>query len=257
MTVLENDANGGKRNIRIVISYDGTDFSGWQRQENTLRTVQGELEKALAKIHKHPVAVAGCGRTDAGVHARSQCANFYTDIAGMEAKRFIPALNSLLPADIRITQAEETAHSFHSRFDAISRTYRYFFVCGHQALPMERRYATQLWRIPDISLLNDYCRFLKGEFDCTVFASPADKSNSRFRYIYNAVFFVESNKLIFEIRANAFLWKMVRSIAGTLLFYEEQKTKPEDFYKIITSKNRKLAGPTLPPDGLFLWAVEY
>ena len=122
---------------------------------------------------------------------------------------------------------------------------------------MERRYALQLWRQPDIALLNDYCTFLKGEFDCTVFATPADKSNSRYRYIYNAFFFAESNKLVFEIRANAFLWKMVRSVAGTLLFYEEKKINQKEFCNIISSGNRKLAGPTLPPEGLFLWHVEY
>ena len=246
-----------ERNIRLIVAYDGTDFSGWQRQKKTERTVQGELEKALEKIHKHHITLTGCGRTDAGVHARGQFANFYTDIKRMEASRFIPALNSLLPQDIRIMDACEIADSFHARFDAQSRTYRYYFICGREALPMERRYALQLRRQPDISLLNDYCRFLKGEFDCTIFASPSDKSKSRFRYIYNALFFAEANKIIFEIRANAFLWKMVRSIAGTLFFYEEQKTSFKDFCIIISSGKRTLAGPTLPPEGLFLWQVEY
>ena len=245
------------RNIRLVIAYDGTDFSGWQRQRNSERTVQGELEKALQKIHKHHVTLTGCGRTDAGVHAKAQYANFYTGIESMEAARFIPALNSLLPHDIRVMGANEVDELFHSRFNAVSRTYRYFFICGRQALPMERRYALQLWRQPDIGILNSYCRFLKGEFDCTVFASPSDKSNSRFRYISNAYFFMDAGKLVFEITANAFLWKMVRSIAGTLLFYEEKNTSAEDFYKIAESGSRALAGPTLPPEGLFLWQVEY
>ena len=246
-----------KRNIRLIVAYDGTDFSGWQRQENNTRTVQGELENALKKIHKHHVAVTGSGRTDAGVHAKGQCAHFYTDIANMEACRFVPALNSILPKDIRVQEAIEAANSFHARFDALSRTYRYYFITGYQALPMERRYALQLWRQPDISLLNDYCRLLKGEFDCTVFASPSDKSKSRYRYIFNAFFFTELKKLVFEITANAFLWKMVRSIAGTLLFYEEKETSPKDFLKIISSGKRKLAGPTLPPEGLILWHIEY
>ena len=246
-----------ERNIRLIVAYDGTDFSGWQRQSNQERTVQESLENVLKKIHKHPVAVTGSGRTDAGVHAKGQCANFYTDISNMEAKRFIPAMNSLLPQDIRVLEACEAVNSFHARFDALSRTYRYFFITTRQALPMERRYALQLWRQPDISLLNHYCCFLRDEFDCTVFASPGDKSNTRYRYIFNASFFTESNKLVFEIRANAFLWKMVRSIAGTLLFYEEKKTSPDDLFKIITSGKRALAGPTLPPEGLILWNVEY
>ena len=246
-----------RRNIRLVVAYDGTAFSGWQRQKKNERTVQEELEKALEKIHKHHVAITGSGRTDAGVHARGQCANFYTDIARMEARRFIPALNGLLPKDIRIMDACEAHDSFHARFEARSRTYRYFFICGRRALPMESRFALQLWRQPDIALLNDYCRFLRGEFDCTVFACPGDKSNSRYRYIFNTLFFTESKRLVFEITANAFLWKMVRSIAGTLLFYEEQKITPGEFYSIITSGKRELAGPTLPPEGLFLWDITY
>jgi len=265
--ILSQPAKG--RNILLTIAYDGTDFSGWQRQDGSgnkngnakqkspQRTVQGEIEVALKKIHKHPVALAGCGRTDAGVHAKAQAANFYTDIANMEAGRFVPALNGLLPQDLRITEARETSPEFHARFDALSRTYRYFFITRRQALPMESRYALQLWRQPDIVLLNNYCRFLRGEFDCTVFANPSDKSKSRHRYIYNATFFAEGNKLVFEIRANAFLWKMVRSIGGTLLFYEEKKTDPDTFCGIIHSGKRKLAGPTLPPEGLFLWGVEY
>ncbi|MCL1929447.1 MAG: tRNA pseudouridine(38-40) synthase TruA [Treponema sp.] len=245
-----------KRNIRLIVAYDGTDFSGWQKQKKE-RTVQEELEKVLEKIHKHPVMVTGSGRTDAGVHAKAQSANFYTDISNMKADRFVPAMNSLLPKDIRIMNACETSNSFHARFDALSRTYRYFFIVKRQALPMEKRYAVQLWRPLNISLLNDYCRFLSGEFDCTIFATPGDKSKSRYRYIFNALFFAESNKIVFEIRANAFLWKMVRSVAGTLLFYEENGLSPDNFLKIISSGNRALAGPTLPPEGLFLWNVEY
>jgi len=273
------------RNIRLVVAYDGTDFSGWQRQDGksprngksvheqenrsgneqndrnsgnrNRRTVQGEIESALAVLHKHPVALTGSGRTDAGVHAKAQTANFYTDITGMEACRFVPALNSLLPQDIRIMEASEAPTNFHARFDAVSRTYRYFFITRRRALPWERRYAYQLWRHPDISLLNEYCRFLRGEFDCTVFAAPADKSRSRHRYLYSARFFAEKEQLVFEIKANAFLWKMVRSVGGTLLFYEEKKTSPEMFRNIISSGKRELAGPTLPPQGLFLWGIEF
>ncbi|MDR1929298.1 MAG: tRNA pseudouridine(38-40) synthase TruA [Treponema sp.] len=246
----------GERNIRLIIAYDGTAYRGWQRQAG-LPTVQALIEESLLKLHKRPVTLTGSGRTDSGVHAAGQAANFYTTLASMEAGRFVPALNSLLPRDLRILSASEVPRSFHARFDARSRTYRYFFIGGRQALPHERRYALQLRRPPDLRRLNDYCRFFRGEFDCTIFASPADKSKSRRRYIYGASFFVEGEKIVFEIRANAFLWKMVRSAAGTLLFYGEKKTAPEDFYRIISSGKRELAGPTLPPEGLFLWGVEY
>jgi tRNA pseudouridine38-40 synthase len=246
----------GERNIRLLIAYDGTDFSGWQRQENG-RTVQDEIEKALEKIHKKKVALTGSGRTDAGVHAAGQTANFYTDIQTMEAGRFVPALNGLIPRDLRILKAAETRPDFHARFDARQRIYRYHFICGRHALPHERRYALQLWRRPRIELLNTYSRLLLGEQDCSVFASPGDSSKSRSRHIFRASFFIQGDTLIFEIGANAFLWKMVRSIAGTFLHYEERDTHERDFRVILDSGDRSLAGPTLGPEGLFLWKIEY
>ncbi|MDR2766747.1 MAG: tRNA pseudouridine(38-40) synthase TruA, partial [Treponema sp.] len=244
------------RNIALTIAYDGTGFSGWQRQ-NGRRTVQAVIEDALARLHKHALPLAGSGRTDAGVHALFQVANFYSDIAGMEAERFIPALNSLLPHDVRIMAAKEAPPEFHARFSAESRTYRYYFICRRGAFPWERRFACQLWRQPDISVLNDYARLLRGEMDCGIFAAAADRSASRFRRLYNAVFFIEDGRLVFEIRANAFLWNMVRSLAGTLLYYEEKKTPAAEFLEIIRSGKRELAGPTLPPQGLFLYHIEY
>jgi tRNA pseudouridine38-40 synthase len=263
----QTESVSGLRNIRLLIAYDGTDFSGWQTLERRSlsrvdckrppRTVQGEIEDALEKLHKHPVSLTGSGRTDSGVHARGQNANFYTDIRGMEADRFVPALNSLIGQDVRILEAREAPENFHSRFDARSRTYRYFFIAGRSVLPTERRYALFLRRPPDLSLLAGYCRFFRGELDCTMFASPADKSLSRRRYIYGASFYAEGDKIVFEIRANAFLWKMVRSLAGTLIHYGEKGLSPERFRELAGSGKRELAGPTLPPEGLFLWDVGY
>jgi tRNA pseudouridine38-40 synthase len=244
------------RNIKLLISYDGTDFSGWQRQSKN-RSVQGEIESALEKIHKHPVSITGSGRTDTGVHAAAQTANFYSDIKNMKSERFIPALNSILPRDVRILEAEEASPEFHSRFDAKMRTYRYFIICGRRAFAHELRYALQLWHQPDIKILNDYTRLLRGEMDCSTFASVQDQSKSRNRFLYQANFFYQGDKLVFEISANAFLWKMVRSIVGSFLFFEEKKILPEEVKKIIQAKDRSLAGPTAPPQGLFLWNVEY
>jgi len=245
------------RNIRLLVAYDGTDFAGWQRQANGVRTVQGEIEAALKKIHKNKVTLIGSGRTDAGVHAAGQTANFYTTIDSMNAGRFIPALNSLLPRDIRILDAAETEPDFHSRFDAKNRTYRYFIITDRQAMPWELRYSWQIRRKPGLDILNSYASILRGEIDCTTFAVPGDKSISRSRYIFNAVFWIESDHLVFEITANAFLWKMVRSITGTLLYYEEKNLSVSDFKKIIESRDRSLAGPTAPCQGLFLWKTEY
>ena len=254
------------RTIKLVIAYDGTDFCGWQKQngnQNTdsgnapPRSVQAVIESALEKMHRHPVNLTGSGRTDSGVHAVGQVAGFRTDIDNIKPDRFVPALNGLLPQDLRILEASEVNPDFHARFDARSRTYRYFFIFGRQALPHESRYALQLWRPQRIDLLNAYCRHLLGERDCSIFAGAGDSSRSRSRHISRAAFFIEGDRLVFEIRANAFLWKMVRSIAGTFLHYEEKDTTPQRLREIIDSGVRDMAGPTLPPQGLFLWKVDY
>jgi tRNA pseudouridine38-40 synthase len=243
------------RNIKITVAYDGTDFCGWQRQDNE-KTLQGVIEDALEKLHGHPVTLTGAGRTDSGVHAVGQVANFYTDIDSIPADRFAPALNSSLPHEVRVLESCEADKEFHARFSAKSRIYRYQFMC-RPLLPHESRYNLQLRHFPRLELLNAYGRLLFGETDCSIFAGAGDTSASKNRYVYSAYFFVEGDSLIFEIRANAFLRSMVRSVSGTFLHYEETSTPPEKLREIIATKDRSLAGPTLPPQGLFLWKVEY
>jgi len=256
------------RNIKLIIAYDGTDFCGWQRQAAHLqnkrltptRTVQGIIEDALEKMHGRSVNLTGSGRTDSGVHAIGQAANFYTDMNSIPAERYAPALNSLLPKDVRILETCEVYNDFHARFSAKSRLYRYQFIC-RSTLPHESRYNLRLHRYPQIELLNAYGRIILGETDCSIFAGAGDNAvkagKSKNRYIYKAHFYIEKDQLIFEIRANAFLRSMVRSIAGTFLHYEETSTQPEKLQDIIAAGKRSLAGPTLPPQGLFLWQVEY
>lgn len=250
----------GRRNIKLTLAYDGTDFSGWQRQANA-RSVQGAVEDALGALHKAETALYAAGRTDAGVHAAGQAANFRSPVPSMDAARYVPALNSILPPDVRVLGAQAVPDGFHARFSAMLRRYRYHFICGRQALPHESRYAAQLFRRPDIALLNDYARLLPGETDCALFASPADaalkKGGSTFRRVREAYFFAQGRTLVFEIAANAFLWKMVRSIAGSLLFYEERRVPVERFRELLSSRDHRLAGPTAPAKGLFLWDVEY
>ena len=249
-----------KRNIKLILSYDGTDFCGWQRQ-GTLqakdRTVQGTIEAALKKIHKEDIALNGAGRTDTGVHAAAQTANFHTGIESMQSHNFVKALNSILPMDIKILHAGEVKSDFHARFNAKSRTYRYYFINKKDVYPWEERYALALKRNVDIALLNSYARLLRGEMDFSVFAMSEDKEKSTFRYISNAVFFMENDKIIFEITANAFMRKMVRSIAGTFIDFEAKGYKSEYLMEVLASGDRSLAGPTAPPQGLFLWKVDY
>lgn len=254
------------RNILITVSYDGTYFCGWQRQDKSdggkpVRTVQGEIEKVLEKIHKVKTPLQGSGRTDSGVHAVRQAANFFSPVDSIPVKKYVPALNSLLPSDIRILDAKEVDEKFSSRFSATSRSYRYFIIPSHKALASQMPYAWDIDHEPDIDKLNEMASCLKGEIDCATFAASGDESLSTFRFINDAHFFYQDlypwgKALVFEITANAFLWKMVRSIVGSLIFFEKDKDVSY-FKEVLESHDRSKAGPTAPPQGLFLWDVSF
>lgn len=254
------------RNILLTISYDGTNFCGWQRQDKSdggksVRTVQGEIEKVLERIHKEKVTLYGSGRTDSGVHAVAQAANFFSNIDSILPEKYVVALNSLLPNDIRITNAVEVDKDFSARFSATSRTYRYFIIPRHNALASQMPFAWDIENEPDIEKLNLMASYLKGELDCATFAASGDKSVSTCRFINDAHFFYQDlspsgRALVFEITANAFLWKMVRSIVGSLIYFEKNKDV-EYFNQVLKSKERSKAGPTAPPQGLFLWNISF
>lgn len=244
------------KNIMITVSYDGTNFCGWQQQDNT-RTVQGEIEKVLGQIHKQKTSVQGSGRTDSGVHALGQTVTFLSPIDNMDCKNYIPAMNSLLPQDIRIIDAKEVPFDFSARFNATSRTYRYFINCSQTPFAHQMLYSWAIRRQPNIVNLNNMARVLHGEIDCTTFAYASDMSPSKCRYIEKAIFYPDGDYLVFEITANAFLWKMVRSITGSLIEFDKKGYDEHYFRKVLESKNRKLAGFTAPPQGLFLWSVSY
>jgi tRNA pseudouridine38-40 synthase len=247
-----------KRNIRLALSYDGSDFAGWQRQKNA-RSVQGELERALERMHGHGVPTVGAGRTDAGVHAMGQTANFYTDIGSIEAGRFLPALNKLMPRDVRVLSAREADFDFHSRYDARLRRYRYFILCSPSPDPMRLRYCHHLRRRPSLESLNAAAGRILGESDFTSFSSAKDESASPWRCVTESCFRWEGELLVYEVAANAFLWRMVRSLVGSLLHYEAEDAggAAERMERVLRSRDRTLAGPTAPARGLFLWNVEY
>ena len=256
------------RNILLTISYDGTDFCGWQRQDDkdggeANRTVQGEVEKALEKLHKQKITLYGSGRTDSGVHALGQAANFYTPIDSIPAQNFVRALNAFLPDDVRILDSCEVDEDFNARKSATSRMYRYFISLGEAVTANNARFS---WFVPNyepnLDRLNKYCECLKGEIDCASFAASGDDSVSTNRYIDGARFFMQkdiwgSDLLVFEIEANAFLWKMVRTLTGTLVNLDKTDAPDDSMKTILESHDRTKAGVTAPPTGLFLYKIKF
>ncbi len=249
------------RNILLTISYDGTDFCGWQRQDfadkgKSVRTVQQILEDSLEKLHKQKISLTGSGRTDSGVHAFAQSANFFSPIDSIPVEKYPVALNCFLPDDVRVMQAKIVPDDFSARFSATSRTYRYFIHTGNP-LASQMRYVWPIHYKPNIDLLNQMANVLKGEMNCATFAASGDQSLSTNRYIDKAHFFYEDEILVFEIEANAFLWKMVRSITGSLIHFEKTGKDVEYFKEAVFSADRKKAGPTAPANGLFLYRINF
>lgn len=253
---MSDSKNPKIRNIKVLIAYDGTDFCGWQVQKNG-RTVQAIIEEALQKLHDHPVHIHGAGRTDSGVHAAGQVGNFISGRASIPAEKFCPALNSLLPRDVRILKSAEADDSFHARYSARARTYQYYLYPGGIRHPMLRNFCYQVKRQLNMTLLNEFSARLLGEHDFTAFSAPLVGNASPYRNIQSAGFFQSRGFTVFFITGNAFLMRMVRSIVGTLLELEMKNATPDAVTKILESRDRKLVGVTAPAKGLFLHKVTY
>lgn len=245
-----------ERNIRLVLAYDGTDFEGWQIQSRG-RTVQGVLEEGLARMHGHPVRVLAAGRTDSGVHATGQVASFRTDIASIPGSRFRDAVNAYLPRDVRVLCSDEVAWEFHARRSARQRVYRYYTVCGPVLLPHLRAYRHWMRRSPDLARLNEMAAVLVGEHDFTCFSAEGDANHSKVRRVDVSAFHREGDTLVYTIAATSFLWKMVRTIMGTLFLLEEQGMGVRELRLIMEAGSRANAGATAPARGLFLERVVY
>jgi tRNA pseudouridine38-40 synthase len=241
--------------IRIDLAYDGGSFCGWQLQKSD-PTVQGVLESVLRDLTGEDTRVTGSGRTDSGVHALCQTAHFDTD-SGIPPEKFAPALNSRLPRDVRILRSIRVGDDFHARYSARRRIYRYRIIPAAQLTPFNASRALVLRRRPDCHLLNRLASVLVGEHDFTVFAAAGDPSESKVRTLYGASFIPLRGELIFQISGNAFLWRMVRSIVGTLLETEERGQGPEQIRSLLAGRNRPLAGATAPPQALYLYKVLY
>ncbi len=243
-----------ERNILLTVAYDGTEFCGWQRQQD-VRTVQGELERALATLHPEGPSVIAAGRTDSGVHALGQAVGFRTQNSTIPIDRYPAALNRLLPPDLKVRSAREVAASFHPRFDASRRTYRYQLLVSDQPDPYFERFSYRIHRHPRVAAWNRMAAALIGEHEFTAFAASPQPGESTRRRVYAAGFFVAGPLVVFRICANAFLWRMIRSVVGTIL--EASADDPDEFVEILRSCDRSRAGATAPPRGLCLERVEY
>ncbi|MBL8182026.1 MAG: tRNA pseudouridine(38-40) synthase TruA [Blastocatellia bacterium] len=247
-------------NFKLTIQYDGTDFHGWQVQENS-RTIQGELERVIGMIEDAPVTVVGSGRTDAGVHAEGQIANVKM------ARPFTPeklrnAINGNLWRDIRIMKVETVPDEFHARFSATGKTYRYRIVNAPVMSPFWRRFAHHEQKPLDVDRMTSAAQLFLGEHDWTAFASAQADGESRIRTITNVAIETRWDErggsiIEFSISATGFLRYMVRSIAGTLLEVGQGIKDSDTIQTAIITGDRNLCGKTAPAQGLTLVKVDY
>lgn len=244
------------RTIRLTLAYDGTDYSGWQVQANA-RTVQGVIEEALERMHGHPVRIQGAGRTDSGVHATGQVGSFQTDLDSIAAERWQAALNSYLPRDIRVLQSGEAPAGFNAKSSALARAYGYYLFPGAAVPPHLCRYCWRVGRRPAVDRLNRLASVFVGTHDFTTFAAAGDPSRSKVRRVDASAFHPEGALLVYRVTASSFVWKMVRSLVGTMVEYEACGRSPADLAGALEGRRRELAGPSAPAWGLFLEKVLY
>ncbi len=244
------------KNFMITIEYDGSVYHGWQRQAKGL-TIQGEIEKALETMTGATVRLTGSGRTDAGVHAYGQVANFHCD-TDLGPEVFHKGLISLLPDDIVITSCKQVHDDFHARYDVKSKTYHYRILNRPLPVAIFRQYAWHIRKKLDLDAMRNATRHLLGTHDFKAFEGSGSPRANTIRSIIHANL-VEMNDgyVVFEIEGDGFLRFMVRNIVGTLVDVGLSKISPSDVNRILLSKDRNLASVTAPAHGLFLVAVKY
>jgi tRNA pseudouridine38-40 synthase len=243
--------------IKCKIAYDGTNFLGFQVQPQK-RTVQGEIERALEKIHKgEKVRIHASGRTDAGVHAKGQTIHFETNLT-MSGESWKKALNTLLPDDLYILHSEVVSTDFHSRYNVREKEYRYFVLNKKEPDIFNRNYIFHYPYRVDIQLIEEACKHLIGTHDFTTFSSAkATVKGDKIRTLFEATCIRDDDRIEFRFRGSGFLYNMVRILVGTLLDVGQGRKKPTDIKRMLEAKDRKLAGKTAPAHGLYLWEVKY
>jgi tRNA pseudouridine38-40 synthase len=249
------------RNIKLILSYDGSEFFGWQVQPD-LPTIQGLLASAIGRITGEKVSPQGSGRTDAGVHALSQVVTFVTE-SSVPTPNFVKALNDVLPASVRVLEAKEVATDFHARHSAQAKTYRYRIFRSAICPPFLARY---VWHYPyplDEEAMVRAAALVEGEHDFTSFAAVDPERGrdgepiSNRRRIFSSNWQRQEDEFIYMVRGSGFLQHMVRNLVGTFILVGKGTLRVEDIARILEARNRSAAGATAPASGLFLVNVEY
>jgi tRNA pseudouridine38-40 synthase len=243
------------RNIRLTVAYVGTRFAGWQVQPGR-ETIQGVLEERLSAMLQERVRLAGAGRTDAGVHARAQVANFASE-SRIPLDGLVRGANTRLPWEIAITSAEEVAPAFHARADARSKEYRYRIVTGGVVSPFEAPFVAAVFGPLDVAAMREAAARLVGRHDFTSFCPAQTPIEDKVRTVTLSTVVEEGDRVEYRVRADGFLRHMVRTLAGTLILVGRRRLAPSSLDAILAARDRRAAGPKAPARGLTLQAVFY
>ena len=243
------------RNLKFTMSYDGTDYHGFQIQKNEV-TIEGTLKNAVYELTGEMVDIIGCGRTDVGVHAVKYTFNFKTE-SSIPCDKFPIALNTVTPEDITILSCEEAEESFHSRFSAKNKTYRYIILNSKFKNPFMNRFAYYYKHKLNIGNMIIAKKYIEGTHDFKCFMAQGSVIRDTVHTVYSIDIKQEEEKIIIDVCGNGFLYNMVRIIVGTLIAVGNGKIQPEEVKNIIDGKNRENAGMTVPANGLYLKEVVY
>lgn len=244
------------RNLKLLIQYDGTRYKGWQSQENSGKTIQGKLEEILGRITGETIDLKGSGRTDAGVHAKGQVANFHTGTK-LSCEEILEKLHTFLPEDIAVLAVEEAAPRFHSRLNAVEKTYVYRIWNSPIPNVFERKYLYTVEEPLDVAAMSKAAKLLCGTHDFRAFCSNKRMKKSTVRTLSKIEICQEGPEIRLSFTGNGFLYHMVRILTGTLIEAGLHRRQPEEMEEILKSGNRKMAGYTVPAQGLCLLQVNY
>ncbi len=244
------------KNYKMIIQYDGSRYLGWQRLPKSDRTIQGKLEDVISEMCKKEIKIVGSGRTDAGVHALGQVANFKADIS-MTENEIQEYINHYLPKDILVSEIQEVSDRFHSRYNALKKVYTYQLYTEEYQSPFYRKYSWHIKEPLDMFAIDKAIDILQGTHDFLGFSSVKKPTKSTTRTLYSISYVKEGPILSFTFTGDGFLHNMVRIIMGTLVEVGQQKMSIEDVGKVLQDKIRAEAGITCPPHGLFLSRVYY